>query len=283
MKSSLGHLARRIGRVASSDDTSFSTLVHLAGLNPGDDFREADLAGVDFGSADLTGYDFTNANLTNANLSNVQNIQRAKLIGAKLDGAQLPSEESVEPTLFDAKQELLQLVERMVDACVRALRPALGSKSLKAQVLDRNSQGDLFKAPPEKVVKVRKLLIACPLTISRTAVRQWRDWHPRRRYWLATRIVGTRPVPHIASWLNQDQDEATLLVAPMTFRTRAVVDISNIIFETSMPGPTARMLGEVFYQDFQDALRALGLNNDLIIELRQGNARQFSAIKPNDA
>ena len=59
----------------------FVHLAALAGLDPNNDFRFANLRGVDFGAADLRGFDFTGADLRQANLG------RARLSGAVLDGA----------------------------------------------------------------------------------------------------------------------------------------------------------------------------------------------------
>lgn len=52
--------------IAHAADYTFSKLVTIAGLNPAQDFRFADLRELDFSHSDLRGYDFTGADLTGA-------------------------------------------------------------------------------------------------------------------------------------------------------------------------------------------------------------------------
>jgi hypothetical protein len=54
--------------IQSSKDADFSSLVRMAKLDPGQDFRYANLSEADFGRANLEGFDFTGANLNGANL-----------------------------------------------------------------------------------------------------------------------------------------------------------------------------------------------------------------------
>lgn len=64
----------RLREIAASDNLGFVALVRLAGLNPGRDFRYADLSGADLRGQDLRAFDFTGA----------------KLDGARIVGARLP-------------------------------------------------------------------------------------------------------------------------------------------------------------------------------------------------
>src|SRR6201993_181728 len=78
----------KIAAVYQSKSACFSDLVQLSGLNPGVDFRFADLTGVDFEGSDLRGYNFVGANLSytswkNATWDTTTNLEGALLAGAK--------------------------------------------------------------------------------------------------------------------------------------------------------------------------------------------------------
>jgi hypothetical protein len=62
--------------VLDAPTNSFVALVRVAGLEPTQDFRGADLRGVDFGTDDLAGFDFSGADLTNADLSRATGLDR---------------------------------------------------------------------------------------------------------------------------------------------------------------------------------------------------------------
>jgi hypothetical protein len=67
---------RVLAEILNADGADFSRLVEVAGLDPSEDFRGADLRGVDFGRSDLEGYDFSDADLSGCR------FDRARLGGA---------------------------------------------------------------------------------------------------------------------------------------------------------------------------------------------------------
>lgn len=74
--------------VFDSSATDLLALARKADLDPGSDFRFADLRQVDLQDEDLSRFDFHGADLRGANLSNAR-IYRSALEGAILDDAQL--------------------------------------------------------------------------------------------------------------------------------------------------------------------------------------------------
>ncbi|SRR6266851_551980 len=77
-------------QVLRADAAAFTDLAKIAGLNPDEDFKRANLEGVDFGLSTIDGYDFTGASLAGANLSQVRGIERAVFAGANLDSVVWP-------------------------------------------------------------------------------------------------------------------------------------------------------------------------------------------------
>lgn len=70
--------------VVSSDTDDFVALASIAGLDPANDFRYANLHGVDFSGLDLSGFDFTGARMRRCCFRNAR-IKTAIFTGAELD------------------------------------------------------------------------------------------------------------------------------------------------------------------------------------------------------
>ncbi len=81
--------------VFDSSATDLLSLARKADLDPGTDFRYADLRQLDLRDEDLSRFDFHGADLRGANLSNAR-IYRSGLDGAILDGAQLENAHFIE-------------------------------------------------------------------------------------------------------------------------------------------------------------------------------------------
>jgi sulfatase modifying factor 1 len=75
----------RVRRLLGSNSSSFADLVRAAELDPGTDFREADLRRINFGSDDLSGFEFKGADLHGANLSQAKGVTPEMLRGASTD------------------------------------------------------------------------------------------------------------------------------------------------------------------------------------------------------
>lgn len=82
---SLGAIADRMVRRVREGDTSFKTLVQIAGLDPAKDFVGADLTHVDFKNEDLSGFDFRRADLSYSDFSGA-NLSGCIFTGAVLIG-----------------------------------------------------------------------------------------------------------------------------------------------------------------------------------------------------
>ena len=65
---SLQLLRELIERVETADTDDFFDLAHIAGLNPLQDFSEADLGAIDLRSKNMSGADSVSANLADAHL-----------------------------------------------------------------------------------------------------------------------------------------------------------------------------------------------------------------------
>lgn len=282
MKPTFPDLARRIGLIADSADTSFSALVRVSGLRPGKDFKSADLAGVDFGPSDLSGYDFTNANLANANLRHVRNLEAAELAGANLEGAQLPEEK--DPYAAVTKEELVSLVRR---AAHQALTPALErflisrSRAVSVKFARRTHfQGDLFEESSGSRFHVSEVHFALPASIGRTALNLWDTWHPRRREWMLGSIsFGSMKSSPI--WVSA-RDTKSAIIAPLTHRTRARSQLLKVVTEQPVAGPTARMLGDAFSHFFRSALEEVRMDQGRKYTYRQGPPSYLAGVQWRD-
>ena len=84
---SLTDLMQRFVKLAS-ESNSLPELVIAAGLDPLEDFVNADLSGTSLTGVDLSGYNLNGANLSGANLKGAF-LSRANLSGANLSGARL--------------------------------------------------------------------------------------------------------------------------------------------------------------------------------------------------
>jgi hypothetical protein len=72
--------------VHASNSTRFDTLVHLAGLDPSEDFRFSQLQRLDLRGADLRGFDFTSSDLRQSVIDPLTIIDNSTLLeGAQVD------------------------------------------------------------------------------------------------------------------------------------------------------------------------------------------------------
>jgi hypothetical protein len=69
--------------ILDAKTNSFVSLVRIAGLRPGHDFRGANLRGVNFRTDDLTGFDFSGADLIGADVSMAKGVDGATWVNVK--------------------------------------------------------------------------------------------------------------------------------------------------------------------------------------------------------
>lgn len=118
----------------------FTTLIKVAKLDPGVDFRGADLSGMDFGVVDLAGYDFTNADLSGADLRRAK-IRGAKLGGAVLANAILPAN-SLRPSQQEAFMAVVEHLRRGHRRALLSMPPGMGVSRIIAELASYLSAGD---------------------------------------------------------------------------------------------------------------------------------------------
>jgi uncharacterized protein YjbI with pentapeptide repeats len=98
-------------------DCTFSKLTTVAGLNPEQDFRFADLRELDFSYSDLRGYDFTGADLTG-------------VVGAHaiVDQTTIFADAIVEDSIFSSRIRLENYLQRMTaqERCSTKCRGRIG-------------------------------------------------------------------------------------------------------------------------------------------------------------
>ena len=86
----------RVRAIRAAEGQGFAAQVVAAGLDPGSDFRHANLRGVDFAAADLKGFDFTGADLSGADLSQAR-VEGACFRDALVHGTRFPVPSAAEP------------------------------------------------------------------------------------------------------------------------------------------------------------------------------------------
>jgi len=130
-------------RLAGARHATFAELVEIAALDPAQDFRGADLAGVDFGEVDLRAFDFEGADLRAADLSRA-NVRIASLRGAQMDGARLPMRLDLTP---DQIRVILAILAHLREGRTRAM-VSVGAgggatriaSELVREILEQNAQ-----------------------------------------------------------------------------------------------------------------------------------------------
>jgi uncharacterized protein YjbI with pentapeptide repeats len=122
-------LRHRIAHIAS-ESSSLPERVILAGLDPSEDFVNADLSGMNLAGVDLSGYNLSGVNLRSTNLkgaflrranlrgANLNNagLDRAKLSGANLSGATLKGARLTRANLRVAALENADLEAAIADS-----------------------------------------------------------------------------------------------------------------------------------------------------------------------
>lgn len=270
MRSRLSDLARRIGEIADSTDTSFSHLVGLARLDPKIDFRGADLSGVDFGAVDFTGYDFTDADLSNANLSQVRNFNNARLVRANLDNAQLPTADDISKRIDD-----VFLAKTATIASRRLVHDSLwlfmNSERLRIRAQDGKRLGQQMSLFPDNDygISVSRVCFALPKTISMTSFHHWYALQMRGA-WRTLLLRSGRPNlskyvwvkawvrPAQDSWIKPahvDEEHFDIVVAPLTIRSPQQVRLQRLVAGTTTSTASARFVASQYCDTFHEELK----------------------------
>lgn len=94
---------KRIAAVLATNERDFATLVRIAGLNPGSDFRGRDLRGWPLADEDVRGFDFTGSDLRSTGIESSLRDATTILTDAKLDRSRkrvkmvVPEQKGVRP------------------------------------------------------------------------------------------------------------------------------------------------------------------------------------------
>jgi small subunit ribosomal protein S1 len=99
MKETSERVARKINRVLTAKTDNFIDLVRLAGLDPAEDFKSAQLTGVDFSQCDLSNFDFSNTHFINCK------FKQARINSARFDQSEFVMSDLSEAADWSAVHE----------------------------------------------------------------------------------------------------------------------------------------------------------------------------------
>ena len=191
---------RAVSRLPAAETDDFNTLVRLAGLDPGRDFRHTDMSGTSMVGADLRGFDFTGADFRNVDLDG------ARIDGACFKGADLSGTEFSKARGLEAADCSFAVFQDAPFAPEMVLLPA-GSFLMGSP---ESEEGRQESEGPQRQVTVSSFAIG-RFPVTRVEYERFREAtspkEPRSKTWSQGKMPQTYVLPDRAiafvSWLSE--------------------------------------------------------------------------------